>query len=423
VLLQDFLDDALRRDSGRTALVCGDERLDYAEVHRWSNRIGRGLRALGLERGGRVVILMGNTREAALSIWGTLRGGGTFVVLSPTLKPQGLAYIVNDCAASVVVTDAKRWPVVREALSSCQSVKGLITAGDVPSDEVPPGIARLTWRELESYSSEDLGCRTIDLDLAALVYTSGSTGRAKGVMEPHLNLWSVTRTIARYLGNGPDDVLAGILPLNSGYGLSQMLTAFLVGGTLVLQEWAAFPFPMVATLRDENVTGLAGVPTLFATLLKLDTFSQEHLPALRYLTNAGAGISVPRIRELRAAFPDVDLFCMYGLTECQRVTYLEPDDVDRRPETVGRGMPNQEHWIVDESGNRVGPDVVGELVVRGSHIMRGYWNLPEETAERFRYDPATGETVLHTGDLFTMDAEGYLRFVSRMDDIIKCKGQ
>jgi long-chain acyl-CoA synthetase len=423
MLLQGFLEASFEREPERTALVSGEDRVTYGALEAEANRFAHAVAGLGLGRGDRVVLFLENCLPAAVGIWGTLKAGGVFVPVSASLKASGLAYVLADCGARVLVTDAGRAPIVEEALRGLADPPVVVwTEGD--PGRLGGGVDPVLYSDaLAAQSEARPACRSIDQDLAALVYTSGSTGRPKGVMEAHWNVVSVTRTIAGYLGNRADDVLAGILPLNAGYGLSQMLTAALVGASLVLQRWVAFPFPMVETMQREGVTGLAGVPTLFNTLLRLAAFREEGLPRLRYLTNAGAGIPPRRVRELREAFPSARLYCMYGQTECQRITYLEPEDADRRPESVGRGMPNQEHWVLDAEGHPVAPGEVGELVVRGSHVMRGYWGLPEESARCFRPGPVPGELVLHTGDLFRVDAEGYLTFVSRMDDIIKCKGQ
>lgn len=423
MLLQGFLEASSEREPDRVAVVSGDDRLTYGALEAEANRFARAVVGLGLRRGDRVVLLLENCLPAAVGIWGTLKADGILVPVSPSLKASGLAYVLADSGARVLVTDVSRAPTVEEALRGLADPPVVVWADGEPASR-PSGFDPVSYADvLAAQPATRPASRAIDQDLAALIYTSGSTGRPKGVMEAHWNVVSVTRTIAGYLGNRADDVLAGILPLNAGYGLSQLLTAALVGATLVLERWVAFPFPMVETMRREGVTGLAGVPTLFNTLLRLAAFREEGLPSIRYLTNAGAGIPPQRVRQLRDAFPSARLFCMYGQTECQRITYLEPEDADRVPESVGRGMPNQEHWVLDAEGQPVAPGEIGELVVRGSHVMRGYWGLPEESAKRFRPGPVPGELALHTGDLFRVDAAGYLTFIGRMDDIIKCKGQ
>lgn len=424
MLLQSFLERSAQRLPGKTAIVHENERLTYAELDALANRTARALAHLGVRRGDRVVIAMENGSAAAAAIWGVLKADAVFVVVSSTIKADALAYIVADCAARALVADAPRSAVAAEAARACPCVSGMLVHADSPPEGLPPRVEVLTAEELVTrFDCTRPPSRNIDQDLAALVYTSGSTGRPKGVMEAHWNVVSVCNSIVEYLGNIEDDVLAAVLPFNSGYGLSQLLTAAQVGATLVIPWSSAFPFPVVALMRREGVTGLAGVPTVFAMFLRLESFTQATIPTMRYITNAGAAIPLPYVHRLRSAFPDAKLFLMYGQTECQRITYLPPEELDRRPLSVGRGMPNQEHWVADEHGQPVGPGVVGELVVRGSHVMRGYWNLPEESAARFRPGPVPGETMLYTGDLFRTDEDGFLYFVSRTDDIIKSRGQ
>jgi acyl-CoA synthetase (AMP-forming)/AMP-acid ligase II len=179
---------------------------------------------------------------------------------------------------------------------------------------------------------------------------------------------------------------------------------------------------VVETLERENVTGFPLVPTLAALLLQLD-LSRRQFRSLRYITNTAAALPVHQIARLRAVFPHVRIYSMYGLTECKRVSYLPPDQIDIRPKSVGRGMPNEEVYVVDAGGRRAGPGEIGELVVRGSNVMKGYWGLPEETEKVLKSGPLPGERVLYTGDLFKTDADGYLYFVGRKDDIIKTRGE
>jgi acyl-CoA synthetase (AMP-forming)/AMP-acid ligase II len=241
-------------------------------------------------------------------------------------------------------------------------------------------------------------------------------------MFTHSNMVSVATSITTYLKNTPDDVILNVLPLSFGYGLFQVLMGAKIGGTVVLERSFAYPRAVVQTLVRERVTGFPLVPTMAAMLLQMD-LAKVDWSSLRYLTSAGAALPTEHIVRLRKALPHVQIYSMYGLTECARVSYLDPAEIDRRPASVGQGMPNQEVFIVDEHNCRVGPGVVGELVVRGAHVMKGYWELPAETAARLRPGPLLGESVLYTGDLFRMDDEGYLYFVARKDDIIKSRGE
>jgi acyl-CoA synthetase (AMP-forming)/AMP-acid ligase II len=265
--------------------------------------------------------------------------------------------------------------------------------------------------------------RNIDLDLAAIVYTSGSTGDPKGVMMTHLNMVCAATSITSYLKNTSDDIIMNVLPLSFNYGLYQVLMAVMFGGTVVLEKSFLYPYAVIEKMIREKVTGFPLVPTLAVMILQMESLKSYDFSSLRYITNAGAALPESHIRKLKAVFPQAAIYSMYGLTECTRVSYLPPEELDRRPNSVGKPMPNVEAFIVDEKGNEVGPGVVGELVVRGSNVMRGYWNDPDGTNRVLKAGRYQGEQILYTGDFFRMDEEGYLFFVSRKDDLIKTRGE
>jgi acyl-CoA synthetase (AMP-forming)/AMP-acid ligase II len=234
---------------------------------------------------------------------------------------------------------------------------------------------------------------------------------------------SAATSITTYLRNQEDDIIIDVLPLSFDYGLYQVLMAFKFGGTVVLEKSFTYPYQIIQKMIQEKVTGFPGVPTIYAILLGLKDLDKLDFSNLRYITNTAAALPPTHIEKLRKTFPHARIYSMYGLTECKRVSYLPPEEIDRHPSSIGRGMPNEEVWVVDENGNRVGPGVVGELVVRGSNVMRGYWGLPEETTRVLKPGKYPGEVILHTGDLFRTDEGGYLYFVGRKDDMIKSKGE
>jgi long-chain acyl-CoA synthetase len=262
---------------------------------------------------------------------------------------------------------------------------------------------------------------TIDLDLAALIYTSGSTGVPKGVMLSHANILSAAASITTYLDNTESDIILDVLPLSFDYGLYQVLMAFKIGGTIVLERGFTYPHAVLETLAREHVTGFPIVPTMLAMLLQHD-LTRYDCSTLRYITSTGAALPPRHLLELRRLMPRVRIYSMYGLTECKRVSYLPPEQLETRPDSIGRGMPNEEVFLVDDSGRRI-PSGIGELVVRGSNVMIGYWERPDETDAVLRLEPSGGDRVLYTGDVFRMDEDGFLYFVGRKDDIIKTTGQ
>jgi amino acid adenylation domain-containing protein len=404
----------------RTAIVAGERRLTYRELDETSTRVARGLIALGVERGDRVAIQLENCVETVIAIYGVFKAGAAIVMVNPSTKAQKLSYLLSNSRASALVVGA----ATRETMGGVAlppSLRATILVGsqaDQSGDH-----ARVPWDALaDTPSSEPLTDRGIDLDLAGLLYTSGSTGDPKGVMLTHHNITSATSSIASYLKLTQDDVVFNVLPLSFGYGLTQLFPIVMVGGCLVIEKGIIYPHVTLTRMAAHRATGFAVVPTIATSLLNLD-LSKYDLSHLRYVTNAGAGMPTEVVRGMRKALPHVQLYLMYGQTECLRALYLDPEQTDQRPDSVGRGMPNQELMIVNESGAEVGPNVVGELVVRGAHVMTGYWERPEETAKKLRPGRLEGERVLYTGDLFRRDEEGYYYFVARQDDIIKSRGE
>jgi acyl-CoA synthetase (AMP-forming)/AMP-acid ligase II len=323
--------------------------------------------------------------------------------------------------ATALVTHAVLRPVWRDALASNRSVRTALVVRALATDFS----ARCLPYPEPHERIDGIGVEpaTIDQDLAAIIYTSGSTGDPKGVMLSHLNMVSAARSITTYLGLRESDVIACALPLAFDYGLYQVLMAFKEGATLCLEQSFAFPVKVLERMASERVTVFPGVPTMFSLLMSLNGLERFDLDSLRMITNTAAALSEAHIRRIRALFPNAALFSMYGLTECKRVTYLPPGQLDLRPTSVGRGMPNEEVWLVDESGKRLPNGSTGELVVRGSNVMRGYWEKPFETAQRLRPGIMPGEVLLYSGDLFRTDDEGWLYFVARKDDIIKSRGE
>jgi long-chain acyl-CoA synthetase len=421
-LAQDFLRESAENYPGKTALICGGESYTYATLQRMSNRLARGLQAQGIQRGERVGLYLANTAEAVVSIFGVLKAGAVVVPVNRAIKLEKLRFILGHCQAAALITD----PRALNQLGSRPEEQALASLRRVIATGQPASNGTVAFSELvglaEGNSEELLPTGAIDLDLACLIYTSGTTGEPKGVMCDHSNVVFVTRAITEYLGNCESDVILNVLPLAFSYGLYQLMATFSTGATLVLEDSFAFPAMIVQKLAEHRVTGFAGVPTIYSILLGMD-LSQTDLQSLRYLTNAAAGLPVEHVKRLRQQLPWVKLYLMHGLTEVARTMYLPPDETERRPASSGIPMPGTELWVADEQGNRLAPGEVGELVVRGRHVMRGYWNDPAATAQRFRPGPVPGERLCYSGDLFRMDAEGFFYFVSRKDDIIKSRGE
>lgn len=423
MLLHQFFEQTVARRPEHIALVCDGQRYSYAQLARRVDHLAAVLQQRGVNKGDRVALFLDNSLDMVVGVFAVLKAGGVFMPVNPLTKHDKLAYMLNDARVSALITQQTLFGVYQFALGHNRSVhtvlvSGLKDAGDARvaqlSTEPSPGaVSTGAWQDPA----------LIDQDLAAIIYTSGSTGAPKGVVLTHLNMVSANTSVSTYLGLRGDDIILCALPLAFDYGLYQILMGFTVGATVVLERSFTFPVKVLETMVREQVTVFPGVPTMFAMLTNLKTLRDYTLTSLRMITNTAAALSEAHIQQLRALFPQATLFSMYGLTECKRVTYLPPDQLDKRPTSVGKGMPNEEVWLVDDQGQRLPNGSTGELVIRGSNVMRGYWEKPQETAKRLKPGPMPGEMVLYSGDLFKTDAEGYLYFVSRKDDIIKSRGE
>ena len=422
-LLQDFLLHTASRLPDKVALVCQQRRVTYGELAARSARLAAFLVSKGLERGDRVIVYGDNTVETVVAFWAVLRANAVVSVVNPLTKADKLRYLLDDCRARVLVSDLHLADVFEPAVHQSAHLMLTIVSGGPGADRLARLPGGTTWEAALATDAPAPARRNIDIDLASIIYTSGSTGDPKGVMLTHRNMLTAGTSVSTYLGMLEEDVVVNALPLAFDYGLYQMLMTFRVGGRLVLERSFTYPAQVLKVMVSEGVTGFPGVPTIFAILSEMKSLGSFDLSKIRYVTNTAAALPEKHIRHLRQTFPQAKVFSMYGLTECKRCTYLPPELVDVKPGSVGVAIPDTELWIIDEQGNKVGPNVVGQLVIRGATVMRGYWEKPEETAKKLKPGPLPGEMVLHTGDYCRLDDDGHLYFVGRMDDIIKSRGE
>ena len=405
-LLHDLLFDSARRVPDKIAIRSGHVSITYALLAHRAEALAAAFARGGVRRGDRVVVLAENGVDAVIAFWAAQAANAVPVLLHPQTKPNKLAYVLEDSGARALVVDPK-----------------LLAAPLAPRPLLVLELGSRAWIDALESGAQAPPRRCLDIDLAALIYTSGSTGEPKGVMLTHRNMLAAHAAIAQYLEIRDDEVILSVLPLSFDYGLYQMIMAVGAGARLVLERSFAFPAAILDLAVAERVTGFPGVPTMFATMVGMKSIDGYDLSSIRYVTNTAAALPVKHIRALQGLFPTARIFSMYGLTECKRCTYLPPEDLDRKPDSVGIAIPNTELWIVDEHDRKLPPGEVGQLVIRGATVMRGYWNKPEATARKLRPGPLPGELVLYTGDLCRLDDEGYLYFVARTDDVIKSRGE
>lgn len=409
----------------KAAVVAHGRRLRYADLQREVLRLAAKLRSEGAVPGDRVAMLLPNSAEAAVVVWAVWELGGVFVPLHAAARKPALLAVLRDAEPRWVISTRElsaSFGAIREAVPN---LAGLVEWGSRdPQDGIVP------W-EFEAEAAHEPVLVDVQEgqqatspadNLAALIYTSGSTGEPKGVMLTHAGMAAALQAVNAYLLLGPQDVLFSPLPLSSSYGLYQLISSLWLGATAVLDRSFVFPLRSLQFAAEEHATVFAGVPTIYAWMATASVLPDCNLSSLHTLTSAAASLPVEHARRVRERLPRARLFVMYGQTECKRISFLPPEDFDRKPGSVGRGMPFQEHRVVDETGATVSPGGTGELVVRGPHVMQGYWRRPEATARKLRPLPGGGSPWLHTDDLFRIDEEGYLYFVGRKDDLLKVGG-
>lgn len=427
--LSDLILSSALRDPLATALRCDGESLSYGELAQAVEAFARGLVAGGLHRRERVAVYLDKRFETVVSCFGAAHAGGVFVPVNPVLKGRQVGHILADCNVRVLVTSAARLQALAGVLPDCPDLRAVVLVDALPAE--PPalhGVELVSWSDVMAAGGPGAPAlhRVIDNDMAAILYTSGSTGLPKGVVLSHRNMLAGAHSVAEYLGNVPEDRILSLLPLSFDAGFSQLTTAFAVGARVVLMNYL-LPRDAVAAVAAEGITGITGIPPLWVQLAQRK-WPEDAVKSVRYIANTGGRMPRSVLDKLRRLLPTTQAYLMYGLTEAFRSTYLPPSEVDRRPDSIGKAVPNAEIMVVRRDGSACAPGEPGELIHRGAFVALGYWNAPERTAVRFK--PAPGqesgipnpEMAVWSGDTVKMDAEGYLYFIGREDEMIKTSG-
>ena len=427
-LLHDALLASVDRDPAKVAVIADGDRQTYGTLLDQALRLARALQDNGVRRGDRVAVYLDNSWHAVVAVYGVLLSGGVLTIINPQTKAEKLAFVLADSEASALLTERSLAPVFLAALADAPNIRCVISSGGLPDDtssDAPRfhGTALSFEQALAATDPYLVSRGVISIDLAALIYTSGSTGNPKGVMLTHQSMVFAAGSISEYLRLDATDRIVNVLPFAFDYGLYQLLMTMLMGATLVVERSFVYPVPVLKRVIENEVTVFPIVPTIGATLLSLNRAGGWTFPTVRRVTNTAAALPAEFIPKLATVFPNALIFAMYGLTECKRVAYLEPERVLDKPTSVGKAIPGTEVFLLSPDGQPVPPGETGVLHVRGPHVMLGYWNQPELTAAMLKPGNLPGERVLCTHDFFTMDSDGDLYFVGRSDDIIKTRGE
>lgn len=425
-LVHHMLMESAARRPNHLAFIADQQRMDYETAARKVTSIAHHLRALGICRGDRVAVYLSPSIDLPLAILGVSMAGAVFVPVHHGQFPDQVSHILSDCSAAALITDGQRLERISTVLSEIPSLRFAVAVH--PKSDQAAGLPVHDFSAFAGGAGDVSLEACIEKDLAAILYTSGSTGRPKGVMLSHANVHAGAEIVAEYLGLTEDDRVLAALPMSFDAGLNQLTTALLKGCTTVMLDFR-FGRDIVQCLVDEKITGLAGVPSLWSLLAQPSSgLTKQSLPNLRYITNTGGALPQNVLQQLRNALPDTDIVLMYGLTEAFRSTYLPPEELDRRPTSMGKAIPNTEILVINETGALCEAGEVGELVHHGPTVSQGYWGHPDLTAKVLRPHPlpqpgrTTRDLVCYSGDLVKRDEEGFLYFVGRRDNQIKSAG-
>lgn len=423
-LLHQLLLDQAEQSPSAKAIGVRSQWYEYSAVAQQVKSVAAGLQNLGLNRHERVAIYLPKVAEAVFSYFGATAAGGVMVPINPVLKAPQVLHILKDCNVRVLITNKARFKQMQQEVGQCHDLRQVILVDSTEGVESP--VPCMLWSDFLCDAERWKPAATIDTDMAAILYTSGSTGKPKGVVLSHRNMVTGAHSVAQYLENTSQDRLLCVLPFSFDYGFSQLTTAFSVGASCYLLEYL-LPRDIIKNIVEQDITGLALVPPLWVQLAELP-WPEEAGSSIRYFTNSGGAMPTATLNVLREKMPEASPYLMYGLTEAFRSSYLPPAEVDRRPGSMGKAIPNAELLVVNESGDLCQPNEPGELVHRGGLVAMGYWNDPERTAERFKPSPVkmdeipASELAVWSGDVVKQDEEGFLYFIGRRDDMIKSSG-
>lgn len=424
---QRLLGDALIRSAGRfpdkAAIIRKGVNYTYDQMRTDALKLAAFLIEKGLKKGDRVAVYMHNSWQCALAIYASSLAGGVFMVVNVQTRAGKLNYILNDSGAKVLITEGIMIEEAELALEGNQTVEQLIYSGCLCKNSTPPHKAEILEAILTAAQHEVVFPQIIPNDLAALIYTSGSTGFPKGVMMTHQSMVFTGWSLIEYLRLDEDDRIMLMLPLAFDYGLYQLIMSVTLGATLIVEYSFTFPASIYQSVETFKPTVFPGVPTIYAMMIASNKATGISFPGIKKVTNTAAALPAEFIPDLKRLFPEALIFSMYGLTECKRVCYLEPELIDDKPRSVGKAIPGTEVFLLNNEGKPVSPGEPGILHVRGPHVMAGYWNKEELSNQMLKPAPLPGERMLCSNDWFTMDKDGFLYFQGRNDDIIKTRGE
>jgi long-chain acyl-CoA synthetase len=413
MLLHHYVEQNAERFPYKDAAIHLGGRINYIGLEAGINRLANELIRSGIRPNERIGLLIESSINYIIAYFAILKAGGVVVGLNSQGTVRDFRNILSDCEVSGLIIGKNVAHVVKEIYQDLPSLKVVICDGSY--EHFPKEVEALFWLDIQLTGDPSRpSVERLEEDVAQIIYTSGTTGKPKGVTLTHKNLNANTTSIVKYLDLTPEDRVMAILPFYYSYGNSLLLTHMYCGGSVVIDNRFAYPNVILEIMSQERVTGFSGVPSTFAILMHKSNIRNYRFEHLRYITQAGGPMTPALTQKIMEAMPHLKKFVMYGQTEASaRLSYLEPERLLEKIGSIGRAIPGVELTVKDENGKPCKPGDVGEIVAAGENIMVGYWNSPEETKKVLKKDG------LHTGDLATVDEDGYIFIVSRSSDMIK----
>lgn len=423
-LLGEGLLFSAEKFSTKTAFMIKGEEYSYSELNKSAKILAGYLGKSGIKKGDRVAICMNNSWQTIVSIYGVTLAGAVFITINPQTKADKLGFILNDSGAKILITEIFLKKEFLKAIDYTKELMEIIYTGIIDQQISIQNIKFVSFESIlmKSDYTADFP-KIIPNDLAAIIYTTGSTGFPKGVMMTHQAMVFASWSLIEYLRLSENERILLVLPLAFDYGLYQLLMSVTVGATLIVEQSFIFTASIYKQIEQYRPSVFPGVPTIFAMMIAGNKKHKISFESIKKITNTAAALPAEYIPDLKQIFPNALIFKMYGLTECKRVCYLEPELIDLKPDSVGKAIPGTEVFLLSPDGQPVPPEERGILHIRGPHLMAGYWNNEVLSLEMLKQAKLPGEKILCSKDWFKMDADGFLYFLGRNDDIIKTRGE
>ncbi|PGS55929.1 long-chain-fatty-acid--CoA ligase [Bacillus sp. AFS041924] len=387
-----------------TAYIFGDQCVTYRELDQQVNQFAAGLSAKGIGKGDGVALLLGNSSEFLIAYYGILRLGAFVVPINPLFTQVEICYIIKNSQVKVVIAHGS----LEEKLVNIK--KELINLNFVIYIEEKK--QEWTWNRLMESRGHVIETTIVDPeDLAVILYTSGTTGKPKGAMLTHRNLVSNADSISRLVELDETDRVVAVLPMFHVFCMTVCLNAPIARGATILIQPKFSPADLVSTIHKRNATVFAGVPTMYSFINQLPEANSEDFRSIRVCISGGASIPVELLHKFESKFK-VSILEGYGLSETAPLVAINPLKGIRKPGSIGLNIPDVQSKVVDQFGEEMPIGGIGELVVQGPNVMKGYLGMKEATLDAFK------DGWFYTGDLASMDEDGYIYIVDRKKDMI-----